>query len=110
MGYDRGDSFPFDFGPSGISFGSENRKENSHHDHIPFTVKGNGNLFFSVHKKKSTESVSTRDGNLSLTRSGTNFCYPGELLQFARIYSHGYCSGQVNNPHVIVSIYHDCKD
>ena len=27
MGYDRGDSFPFDFGLNGISFGSENRKE-----------------------------------------------------------------------------------
>ena len=27
MGYDRGDSFPFDFEPNGIPFGS-NRKEN----------------------------------------------------------------------------------
>ena len=27
MGYDRGDSFPFDFEPNGIQFGSENRKE-----------------------------------------------------------------------------------
>ena len=25
MGYDRGDSFPFDFEPNGIPFGSENR-------------------------------------------------------------------------------------
>ena len=27
MGYDRGDSFPFDYEPNGIPFGSENRKE-----------------------------------------------------------------------------------
>ena len=33
MEYDRGDSFPFDFEPNRISFGSENRKENCHHDH-----------------------------------------------------------------------------
>ena len=47
MGYDRGDSFSFDFEPNGIPFGS-NRKENCHHDHIPFNVKGNGNIVFSV--------------------------------------------------------------
>ena len=28
MGYDRGDSFPSDFEPNGIPFGSENRKKN----------------------------------------------------------------------------------
>ena len=27
----------------------KNRKENCHHDHIPFNVKGNGNIVFSVH-------------------------------------------------------------
>ena len=48
MGYDCGDSFLFDFGPNEIQFGSENRKENCHHDHIPFNVKGNGNIVFSV--------------------------------------------------------------
>ena len=48
MGYDRGDSFPFDFEPNGIPSGSENRKENCHHDHIPFNVKGNVNIVFSV--------------------------------------------------------------
>ena len=30
MGYDRGDSFPFDFEPNAIPFSSENRKENCH--------------------------------------------------------------------------------
>ena len=50
MGYDRGDSFPFDFEPNGIPFGSENRKENCHHDHIPFNKEGNGNIVFSVHR------------------------------------------------------------
>ena len=62
MGYDRGDIFPFDFEPNGFSFGSENRKENCHHDHIPFNVKGNGNIVFSmqvnmrrIHKHAATE-------------------------------------------------------
>ena len=26
----------------------KNRKENCHHDHIPFNLKGNGNIIFSV--------------------------------------------------------------
>ena len=48
MGYDRGDCFPFDFEPNGIPFGSENLKENCHHDHIPFNMKRNENIVFSV--------------------------------------------------------------
>ena len=28
----------------------QNRKENCHHDHIPFNVKGKGNTVFSVPK------------------------------------------------------------
>ena len=43
MGYDLGESFPFNFEPNGIPFGSENREEN-----IPFNMKGNGNIVFSV--------------------------------------------------------------
>ena len=35
MGYDRGDSIPFDFEPNGIPFGSKS-KGNCHHNHIPF--------------------------------------------------------------------------
>ena len=31
-----------------IPFGPENRKENCHHDHIPFNVNGNRNIVFSV--------------------------------------------------------------
>ena len=27
----------------------QNRKKNYHHDHIPFNVKGNGNIVFSVY-------------------------------------------------------------
>ena len=46
MKYDRDDSFPFDFEPNGIPFGSENRKENCHQDHIAFNLKGNGNKVF----------------------------------------------------------------
>ena len=49
MGYDCGDSFPFDFESNEIPFGSENRKENCHHNHISFDLKGNGNKVFSVH-------------------------------------------------------------
>ena len=48
MGYDRDDSFPYDFEPNRISFGSESRKENCHHDHIPFNMKENGNIVLSV--------------------------------------------------------------
>ena len=47
MGYDPGDSFPFDYEPNGIPFDSANRKENCHHDHIPFNLKGN--IVFSVY-------------------------------------------------------------
>ena len=59
MGYDRGDRFPFDFLNQMqfhliqitvvIPFGSENRRENCHHDHISFNVKGNRNIVFSVY-------------------------------------------------------------
>ena len=48
IGYDHDDSFPFDFELNGIPFGSENRKENCHHNHIPFNLKGNGILVYSV--------------------------------------------------------------
>ena len=47
MGYDRGDSFLFDFEPNGNSFGSK-LEENCHHDYIPFNLKGNGNIVLSV--------------------------------------------------------------
>ena len=52
MGYDRGDSFPFDFEPNGIPFGSKSKRKMSPRsmvDHIPFNVKGNEkNSFLSV--------------------------------------------------------------
>ena len=50
MGYDRGDSFPFDFEPNEVPFGSENRKETCPHDHIPFNMKGKGIIVFTVHE------------------------------------------------------------
>ena len=40
MGYDRDDSFSFDFEPNGFPL-VQNQKENCHHDHIPFNLKGN---------------------------------------------------------------------
>ena len=48
MGYDRGDSFPFDFEPNGITFGSKLKGKPSP-DHIPFNLKGNGYIDFSVY-------------------------------------------------------------
>ena len=56
MRYDRGDSFPFDFEPNGIPFGSKSRKENCPHDHIPFKMQGNGNIVFSVYSQKQQRS------------------------------------------------------
>ena len=44
MGYDHDDSLAFDFEPNGFPFG-----EDCHHDRIPFNLKGNGILFFSVY-------------------------------------------------------------
>ena len=57
MRYDRGDSFPLDFEPNGIPFGSENRTENCHHDYIPSNVKGNGNIVFSVYGSCDVKTV-----------------------------------------------------
>ena len=48
MGYDRGDSFSFDFEANGFPFGLEKIKKNCHHDHIPFNLKGNKMRVFSV--------------------------------------------------------------
>ena len=42
MGYDRGDSFPFDFEQNRIPFVSKSKgKLSPHHDHIAFNLKGN---------------------------------------------------------------------
>ena len=48
MGYDHGDSFPLDFLNQKDFHLVQNRKENCHHDHIPFNVKGKGNKVSSV--------------------------------------------------------------
>ena len=40
------------FEPNGISIWFKNR----HHDLIPFTVKGNGNIVFSVYSQKQQRS------------------------------------------------------
>ena len=65
MGCDRGDSFPFHYEPNGIPFGSENRKENCRHDHIPFNVKGIGNIVLSVH---GTSGVQLPRGETDVSR------------------------------------------
>ena len=48
MGYDPGDSFLFDFLNQMEFHWVPNRNENYRHDHIPFNVKGNGNIVFSA--------------------------------------------------------------
>ena len=48
MGYDRGDSFLLILNRMELHF-VQNRKENCHHDHIPFNTKGNGHSFLSVY-------------------------------------------------------------
>ena len=48
MGYDCGDSFPFDFLSQMDFHLVQNRKENCHYGHTPFNVKGKGNKVFSV--------------------------------------------------------------
>ena len=54
MGYDRGDSFPFDFKPNGILFGSKSKGKLPSRSY-PFNVKVNGNIVFSVQTvRKST--------------------------------------------------------
>ena len=44
MGYERGDSFPFDFLNQVEFYLVQNQKENCRHNHIPFNVEGNGNV------------------------------------------------------------------
>ena len=53
MGYDHGDSFPSIFWTKWNSICVQNWKENGHHDHIPFTVTGNGSIVFSVHTNQA---------------------------------------------------------
>ena len=47
MGYDRGDSFPFNLNQMDFHL-VQNQKEKCHHDHIPFNLKGNRMWVFSV--------------------------------------------------------------
>ena len=54
MGYDRGDSFPFDFEPNGFSFGSKSKwKLSPRSYHIQFERKWNTS-FLSVEKKAAS--------------------------------------------------------
>jgi len=50
MGYGRGDSFPFDFEPNRIPFGSKSIGKLSpiQLNEIPLNLKGNGKIVFSV--------------------------------------------------------------
>ena len=45
MEYDRGERFPFDLKQMEFHL-VKNQNENCYHDHIPFNLKGNGDIFF----------------------------------------------------------------
>ena len=60
MVYGYGHSFSFDFKPNGIHL-VQNRKENCHHVHIPFDMKGKGNIVFSVHSSPSKCTIKTSE-------------------------------------------------
>ena len=72
MGYDRGDSFPFDFGPNRIPFGSKNQNENFHHDQFVrqkagsaggnynWFIQAGGNGFIMRHPSRAAIFVSSR--------------------------------------------------
>ena len=77
MGYDRDDSFPFDFEPNGIPFGSKS-KENCHHDHIPFNVKGNVNIvFLSVKRQPDRKTVTDR--LIAVRETGVSWHHGGPI-------------------------------
>ena len=75
MGYDRGYSFPFDFLNQMEFHLVQNREENCHHDHIPFNVKGNGIVVFSV-QRNLAEILLSRIVNTvhRLIRHQSEFC------------------------------------
>ena len=60
MGYDRGDSIPFDFKPNENPFGSKSKGILSPRSFIPFNLKGNRIRFVSVCKKKILFELSLR--------------------------------------------------
>ena len=77
MGYDHGDSFPFDFLNQMEFHLVQNGKENCHHDHIPFNVKGTGNTVFSVYSQKQQWSdVQLSERLASLGIMGTQLRVP----------------------------------
>jgi len=57
MGYDLGNRFPFNLNQMEFHL-VQNLKENCHHDHIPFNVKGKGNIVFSVKRPESIDTNS----------------------------------------------------
>ena len=55
----------------------QNRKENCHKDHIPFNVKGNGNIVFSVHAQRLCASIlhlNRRNCQRMINKSSLNEC------------------------------------
>ena len=82
---DRGDSFPFDFEPNGIPFGSENRTESCPHDHlIPFYLKGHGNKVFSVRRERERAwgGNISRGGRIGREGGGRGFLRQVLLMKF----------------------------
>ena len=64
----------------------ENRKENCHRDHIPFNVKGIGNIVFLVYDVDSSEVINTinyfQEVEISLLRNEElQMCNVSELTK-----------------------------
>ena len=80
---------------NGIPFGSENRTENCHHDHIPFNLRGNGNSSLSVGTarggyRRNTWSVSCLCPRFLKRAYAEAFFLAAELI-FWQIHLRNFC-------------------
>ena len=100
MGYDRGDSFPFNF-LNQMEFNLvQNRTENCHHDHIQFNAKGNGNIIFSVHLHTHRLDKNTAIRRIAVRETGVSRHHRGSI------------QGRSETPRAIKALYRieRCKE
>ena len=60
----------------------QNLKENCHHDHIPFNLKGNGIIVFSVHGTRRIFSQSCLDSEFGIQNLDCNDTIPIDLRPY----------------------------
>ena len=72
----------------------QNRKENCHHDHIPFNVRGNRNTDFSVYTERPHASA------YMITN-----CKAHALIQRAHVHTNVYVHAQKTHAHVDITNY-----